>query len=348
MAHVPRQQYSIFRAFSSAEFRRLDSSNEESRLPVPTLPPLPVWLQPTRIMTYCSSLFIRILSAPTTALSLMRRSYKSIYKRYYRIAPSLNIPLEEEKMRTAFKRIQALQEYQLMLPIIQAKELLKRGSEDEKAFNYFKEYLSQGTILGETTELLRRVQLNQSCQALLALVNSEDVFYYQMLHKIEQAFNEHKIRLRIGQRLGKAMLRAESEEDPRLIESRQKVLDQHHLLSQQLEVAHTKLKAELYPKLSEILAATQPIADYQAVLEKTARLENFAGRILILEKDESILGKNKLVAVRSIFIQCQSGQYRLYHPKEGFYVYSHKERFFLALRELILDLSSSQIQFSLL
>ncbi|MBS0648906.1 MAG: hypothetical protein JSS10_06770 [Verrucomicrobia bacterium] len=346
MTHFHRQPPFYFRSSALRDAPSVSSFKEKSPPLLPVLP-TPRWLQPSSIMSYCSSFFTRLLSMPSTALSLLRKSYTFIYKRYYLAAYPLNISLEEEKIRAAFKRLQALREYPLMLPIIQAKELFHRSTEDEKAFNYFKKYISQGTSLGETLVLLHGIKPSQTCQEHLASVSFEDIVYYQMLHKMEQAFNEHKIRLRIGQRLGRAMLSAEPGEDPRLIESRQKIVHQHHLLWEQLEAAHIKLSAELYPKLSEIFTANQPVEHYQTILEKTASVKNFAGRILILEKDESFPGKNKLVAVRSVFIQCIEGQYRFYLQKEGFYVYPHPESFFLALRQQMMDLGSSQIQFSL-
>jgi len=244
-----------------------------------------------------------------------------------------------------------------MRPIILTKELLSRGSEDEKGLHYFREYLSQGTSLGETLELLSRVSTRpqQSCQELLASIDIESVFYYQMLHKVEQAFSQQKIRLTIGQRLGKAMLTEVNESEikfkTQLIEARQKTLDQHRILHEQLEAAHKKLQAELYPRLSEIFKANEPLTFYLAALEKIATSNTFSGRILIRETDASLLGKNKLTAVRAIFFQYSPGQYRFYNGldrKEGFYAYPNKEKFMIALREqLLVGGSDLQIQFSI-
>ncbi len=337
-------------ALSDQLFLRLTSIEDSAPNPPALEPPLLPWFQPSRITAYFRSFFMMMWTAPATTLSLVQRSYNLYRKRFYRIAPPLSIALHEEKIRAAFRRLQTLREYALMRPIILAKELLNRAPEDEKAFNYFREYLSKDTTLGETLELLHRVRPQQSCRELLASVDLEQVFYYQMLHKMEQAFNNHKSRLLVGQRIGRALITNEPQES-QLMNSRQQTLEQYRILTEQLEKAHQELTAELYPRLSEIYKISEPAAF--AALEKIVSDDSkvFSGRILILETDESILGKNKLLPVRSIFIQQCPGQYRFYNSinaSEGFYVYSNKETFLTALRQQLLTLGSEvQIQFSI-
>lgn len=352
MAHFPSPKNPTFHfrpfAFSSEMFLRLTSIEDPPPNPPDKDPPSSPWFQPSRIAAYFRVFLTTLWTAPATTLLFFKRTYKLYRKRYYCIAP--NISLHEEKIRAAFKRLQILREYALMHPIILAKELLNRAPEDEKAFNYFREYLSKDTTLGETFELLHRVHPQQSCRELLTSVDLEQVFYYQMLHKMEQAFNNHKSYLRIGQRIGRALL-ADADEAQELIKSRQKTLEQHRLLIEQLEKAHQELTAELYPRLSEIYKISEPgaFAALEKIVSDDAKV--FSGRILILEMDESILGKNKLLPARSIFIQQCPGQYRFYNSinaSEGFYVYSNKETFLISLRQQLLALGPEvQIQFSI-
>jgi hypothetical protein len=336
---------------SDQVFHRQTSPDDPPPAVEPPAPPS--WFQPSRITAYFRTFLTTLWTAPAAALSLVQRTYQLYRKSYYCIAPTIS--LHEEKIQAAFKRIQAHREYHLMHPIILAKELLNRVPEDEKAFNYFREYLSKDTTLGETLELIHRVGPQQSYRKLLASVDLEQVFYFQMLHKMEQAFSNHKSRLLIGQRIGRASLTEVTEAHERykaqLIESRQKTLQQHGVLIEQLEKAQRELKTELYPRLSEIYKISEPAAF--AALEKIFSDDTkiFSGRILILGTDESIMGKNKLIAVRSIFIQQQTGQYRFYNsinPAEGFHVYSNKKKFLTALQQQLLALGSEvQIQFSI-
>lgn len=355
MAHFPLRNNSIFQfvpsAFPSQLLRDRGSGEDPASIHPPLDQPLPpASFQLSRITAYFRLFLTRLWTAPASALLFVQTTYKLYRKRYYCIAPSIS--LHEEKVRAAFRRLHAHQEYALIRPIILAKELLNRAPEDEKVFNYFREYLSKDTTLGETLELLHRVRPQQSCRELSASVDCEQVLYYQMLHKMEQIFNNHKSRLRIGQRIGRALLTDANESGERqLIESRQKTLQQHGLLIEQLEKAHQELKAELYPRLSEIYKLGEPAAF--AALEKIVSEDTkvFSGRILIVETDESIIGKNKLVPAHSIFIQQRPGQYLFYNSinaAEGFYVHSNKESFLIALRQQLLALGPDvQIQFSI-
>jgi hypothetical protein len=357
MAHFPFRNNSIFRfgptVFPSQLLRDLGSVENPASTHLPLDHPLPPSsFQLSRITAYFRTFLTTLWTAPASALLFVQKTYQLYRKRYYCIAPPLTISLNEEKLRAAFRRLQVHPEYTLMRPIILTKELLKRGSEDEKVFNYLREYLSKDITLGETLELLHRVRPQQSCRELLASVDHEQVLYYQMLHKMEQAFNNHKSRLRTGQRIGRALLTDANETGERqLVQSRQKTLQQHSLLIEQLEKADQELKTELYPRLSEIYKLGEPAAF--AALEKIVSDDTkvFSGRILIVETDESIFGKNKLVPVRSIFIQQRPGQYRFYNSinaAEGFYVHSNKESFLIALRQQLLALGpDTQIQFSI-